>query len=78
MNLVTPKVPAKHEQLYNKPASVANVIKLFTDVITSLSAQLSQNHREIRRYWHNYDRKKFIILTTGENLVNCGYLLNLS
>jgi hypothetical protein len=43
---------------------VANVIKLFTAVITSLSAQLSQNHREIRRQWRNYGRKKCIILAT--------------
>ncbi len=52
---------------------VANVIKHFTASITLQSALLSLNHREIRRQWHNYGRKKLIILAAGE--CNC-YIWN--
>jgi hypothetical protein len=38
--------------------TVANVIKLFTAVITLLLAYLSQNHKEIQCWQRNYGRKK--------------------
>jgi hypothetical protein len=43
--------------------TAANVIKLFTDVISLLSAYLSQNHREIHREWRYYGRKKLWLET---------------
>ncbi len=47
-----------------KKSTCGQCKKLFTDVITSLLAQLSQNHREIHGQWRNYGRKKFIMLAT--------------